>query len=77
VFRTYSIKYLADLLEITESDFHRDKKPMILRDFKKELNDSGIKNPDIGLDEDNKVYLVHPQDYTSYVITDLKIFDYI
>ncbi len=52
MFKVYSIKYLADLLEITESDFHREIKPMILRDFKKELNDNGIKNPDIGLDED-------------------------
>lgn len=77
MFKIYSVKYLADLLNITESNFHRDIKPMILRDFKTELINDGIKNPDIGLDEDNKIYLVHPQDPTSYIITNLKIFDYI
>lgn len=77
MFKVYSIKYLADLLELTESDFHRDIKPLILRDFKKELNDNGIKNPDIGLDEDYEMYLVHPLDTTNYIITDTKIFDYI
>lgn len=50
---------------------------MILLDFKKELMNNGIKNPDIGLDEDNKMYLVHPLDSKNYIVTGLKIFDYI
>lgn len=77
MFRIYSIKYLADLLDTTESNFHRDIKPLILRDFKMELIDKGIKNPDIGLAEDNKIFLVHLQNQANYIITHLKIFDYI
>ncbi len=77
MFKIYPIKYLASLLNISEKDFHRNLKPVIVADFRIELEDKGIRNPDIGLDNQNIVYLVDPSDITNFVFTKLDINIYI
>jgi hypothetical protein len=77
MFRNFSIQYLADLLEINERIFHREVKPLILADFKTELKNIKVQNPDLGLDEDYKIYLVDPRNSLNYIETGISIFDYI
>jgi len=77
MFRNFYIQYLADLLEINERIFHREVKPLILADFKTELKNIKVQNPDLGLDEDYKIYLVDPRNSLNYIETGISIFDYI
>ncbi len=77
MFTTYSTKYLATLLGITETDFHRLVKPIIKADFKEELAKKGFDNPNIGLNQNYKMYLVNSSDPGDYNATDVSIFDYI
>ncbi len=51
----YDEKYLAQKLQIERRKFHREIKPLILRDFKKELQKINVENPDIGLDENDNI----------------------
>jgi len=77
MFRKFPIIYLADILNVTEREFHREIKPLIIADYKKELQSNGIQNPDIGLDKDSNIYLVDPNNPSNYVETRINIFDYL
>ena len=72
----YNVSDLAQLLNVTEEDFHRKIKKMIKRDFKKELERQNFENPDIHLDENFVMRLVDPRDNTNYFDTDLDIYAY-
>jgi hypothetical protein len=70
----YDEDYLANKLGISRRDFHRSIKPFIIRDFKKELHEGAIHNPNIGLDKEGFIYLVDPRDKTIYLETKLSIY---
>jgi len=53
----YSTEFLARKFKVDRRKFHREIKQIIINDFKKELQKEGIKNPDIGLDENENIYL--------------------
>ncbi len=69
---------LAEMLNVTEEVFHRDIKPYIKRDFRKELSNIMDKttNPDIWLDEQDNMILVNPQNVNRYYQTNLSIYSY-
>ncbi len=67
---------LGKMLGVTEEIFHKKIKPKIKKDFSKELNEKNIDNPDIWLDEDDKIILVKPRDNTRFIETDLSIYSY-
>ena len=72
-----SLKRLLQLLETDEDTFHKDVKSIIVKTYKNELIKLGIKNPDISLDSDNNVILVHPKDSTKALITNVSILFFI
>ena len=69
--------YLAKKLKTDRRKFHREIKPIIINDFKDELKKAGIRNPDIGLDENEFIYLADPVDHTKAIETKLKLSTYI
>ena len=73
----YDKKQIADLLGITIGEFHHEVKKLIKKDFKEELAQFGVDNPDILLDEQNLMYLADSEDHNSYIETNVSIFDYI
>jgi len=77
MFKVYDSRYLASLLDITEREFHRNVKPIIVADFRVELRQNGIQNPDIGLDDLNNLYLVDPLDISNFIFTELNIESYL
>ena len=77
MFRIYSIQYLAYILGITESEFHRDIKPSKLFEYKNELRNMGIDNPNIGLDKDFNIFYVDPTNSNFYFATNINIVSYI
>ncbi len=70
----YKPTYLAELFGVTKEKFHKEVKPVIFSDFKKELQEFNIKNPDIGVDENNFVFLSNPN-RTVEIATNLKMAD--
>ena len=74
--RYYSNDELADLLEITEEEFHRVVKRLIKRDYKRELKQMNVKNPDIWLNKNHIIRLVDPRDFTTFFGTALDIYSY-
>ena len=72
----YTSKELAGLLNVTEQEFHRKIKRMIVRDFKAELKELNVENPDIFLDENNCILLVDPKKSEKYLLTELSIYSY-
>lgn len=60
MFKIVDKSQLARILDTTEKEYHRNIKPIIKRDFRQELKQKEIDNPDIGLDEDDTMYLVDP-----------------
>ena len=75
-FQVFKVEYLSFLLGITTNEFHRDIKPMILKEFRTELNKLSINNPDIGLDIDFHIYLSDPQDVTRFIATNVHLDSY-
>lgn len=73
MFEIYDDKYIADRLGVEKRHFHCSIKPLIKRDFKAELKEKTIDNPDIGLDKNGSIYLVDPRDSKIYVKTDVNI----
>lgn len=69
-----TLKELNDIF--APLDFHRHIKPLIVADFKAELKKKGIENPDLYLDKNSKIYLVHPNNIRNYVETGLSIKEY-
>jgi hypothetical protein len=67
---------LGEMLGISGEMFHKKIKPRIKKDFAKELYEKGIDNPDIWLDETDKMTLIKPGDSTKFIETDLSIFSY-
>jgi hypothetical protein len=76
VFKCCNEKYLAYLLKVDRRYFHRKIKPLIINDFKAELKQKGIENPDIGLDKTGCIYLVDPRNSKVYVDTKLSLDSY-
>ena len=56
-----SAKELGKRLGVSEEKFHRDVKPEILKQFKKESNQIGSKNPNVGVDESGNIVLQNPK----------------
>lgn len=75
--RFYDEQELARRLGVDREDFHRRIKQIIIKDFKKELMEIGIRNPDIGLDENDNIYLSDPRDHSNVIPTNLNISAYI
>lgn len=73
----YDEKFLAKKFKVERLDFHRRIKPIIINDFKSELNKLGIKNPDIGLDEKDFIILGDPLSHVKIIETKLHISTYI
>ena len=73
----YSKQRIAQLLGVTETQFHREIKKIIKMDFKMELANMGVENPDILLDSNNIMTLADPSDHTIFFQTTVSIFDYI
>jgi hypothetical protein len=69
MFKVYDEDHLAKLLGVSRKFFHRKIKSYILADFKQELSDMGIENPDIGLDKNGLIYLIDPRDKSNYIPT--------
>ena len=76
-FKVPTIADFAQLLEVSEDCFHREIKKIIKMDFKKETKLMGIKNPDIGIDCDNNIVLVDPNNKYNHRYTNISIFNYI
>ena len=76
MFRKVSVGYLAAILDTDARTFHREIKPFIIKDNEEFLSKVAYSNPDIGLDDDGKIYLVNPQDNKEYIETDRNIQDY-
>lgn len=55
--RFYDSSELGKIFGVTPRQFHREIKTYIVNDFKPELKEKNINNPDIGLDSDNYIYL--------------------
>lgn len=72
----YDEKYLASKLGIERRKFHREIKPIIVSDFKNELQKFKVENPDIGLDENDNIYFLDPKDHSRMIETNLSIFAY-
>lgn len=53
----YDKNLLAKKFGVSRRNFHREIKTPIVSNFKKELKEKNIKNPDIGLDINDKIYL--------------------
>ncbi|WP_425656382.1 hypothetical protein [Tenacibaculum ascidiaceicola] len=76
-----SVKYpnageLAKRFGVDKTKFHRKIKPIIVNDYKFELNKKGIKNPDIGIDSNNIIYLRSPKDIKIEFCTNITINNY-
>lgn len=56
-----SAKEMGKKLGVSQEDFHRDIKPEILKQFKKESKQIGAKNPNIGVDDSGNIVLQHPE----------------
>jgi len=76
MFKYCSEKHLASILKVDRRYFHREIKPLIIRDFKTELKQKSIENPDIGLDKNGCIYLIDPRNSKIYVETKLPIDSY-
>ena len=74
--RHYTSEELADFLQISEEDFHREIKKLIKADFKQELKDMKIENPDILLDKEHMIYLADPRNHDIYYETEVNFYDY-
>lgn len=72
----YDSEALAKKFGMSRRDFHRKIKTYIVSDFKKELDEKNISNPDIGLDSQNNIYL-SDTDHSEVIPTDLNVTDYI
>lgn len=72
-------KHLARILGVSEREFHSQIKKQIVRDFYIELSEIGLRNPDILLDEENLIFLAHPQNHRvpPPIATNIDIFSYI
>ena len=68
---------LSQLLGISEEDFHRRIKKIIKRDFKVELENLEIRNPDILLDNNQMIALADPRDHNNFYVTNLELNSYI
>lgn len=75
--RYYSNLELANLLSITEEEFHRVTKRLIKMDFRRELKQIKVKNPDIWLNKNHSIRLVDPRNSNNYDGTDIDIYSYI
>lgn len=73
--RYYKPDELAAIFGIDILSFHRKVKPIIISDFKKELSERNIKNPDIGIDENERIYLTNVE-HTVIFDTELTVNDY-
>ena len=73
----YDEKFLAEKFKVIRLYFHRRIKPIIINDFKSELNKFEIKNPDIGLDEKDFIILGDPLNHNNIIETKLHISAYI
>ena len=73
--RFYDEKFLAKKLGVEKRYFHRIVKPQILKDFFEILIELNVENPDIGLDENDIIYLADPN-HKTVKSTQLTIFDY-
>lgn len=67
---------IATLLQVTGEYFHRNIKLKIKQDFRSELEQAGIANPDILLSSDNFIRLAHPKNKDNFIDTELKLTDY-
>jgi hypothetical protein len=72
----YSTEFLAKKFKVDRRKFHREIKQIIINDFKRELLEEGIKNPDIGLDENNNIYLAD-SNHSTVIETNLNISAYL
>ena len=75
--RHFTSEELSLLLGISEEEFHRKVKKMIKRDFKSELKELNVNNPDILLDENQIMRLADPRDHSNFYTTNLDINSYI
>jgi len=75
-FTVYDADYLGEKLGMDRRKFHREIKSRIISDFQKELQDIGIRNPDIGLDNNDIIYLTDATHRKIYK-TDLNINTYL
>lgn len=76
MFKYCNEKRLAYILKVDRRHFHRKIKPLIINDFKGELKQKNIENPDIGLDRNGYIYLVDPRNSKIYIKTNLHIDSY-
>jgi len=67
---------LGKMLGVSGEVFHKKIKPKIKKDFTKERYEKGVDNPDVWLDEDDKITLVKPDDPTKFIKTGLSIYSY-
>lgn len=72
----YDSEELAKKFGVSKREFHREIKTYIVTDFRKELDDNNISNPDIGLDSNNNIYL-SDTNHTVIMETELNVSDYI
>lgn len=67
---------LARVFGVTRREYHREIKTYIMSDFRDELNEIDINNPDIGIDENNFLYLSDSK-HEKIIPTNLTVEDYI
>lgn len=67
---------LGRIFGVSRREYHRQIKPFIVSDFKDELNEMHINNPDIGIDENKFIYL-SDSNHKKIISTNLTIEDYI
>ena len=72
----YDEEYLARQLKMSAREFHQKVKPIIKADFSELLKELDSKNPDIGIDPDNMIYLADPG-HLKILPTNFSIFDYL
>ena len=66
---------LGGIFGVTRREYHRKIKPYILSDFRDELNEKAINNPDIGIDQNNFIYLSDSK-HEEIITTNQSVEDY-
>ena len=66
---------IARIFGVCRRDYHRYIKTYIVSDFRQELNELNINNPDIGIDDNRYLYL-SDSNHEIIISTNLTIEDY-
>ncbi len=70
---TYNVRDILRVLSVDKRVFHKSVKPQIVRDFRQDLTKTGVRNPDIGMNNNGNIVFRDPRTGDTVLETDIPL----